>query len=141
HYRVIRSADQVQIYESILGDAQHRVTTGLLSATGYLKDNRLLPAGFDKTTAHPQIALHRSALHDPGVNERRDQLGYEVEVDSAAAPFEVIAELWYQPIGFRWAMNLRTYNASEPQRFTGEYASMSGNSAVKLAESRTRSLK
>ena len=138
HYRVIRSPDQVQIYESILGDAQHRVTTGLLSAVGYLKDNRLLPAGFDKMTADGQIAVHGAALEDPGFNDRGDQVSYEVEVDPAAAPFEVIAELWYQPIGFRWAMNLQLYNATEPKRFTGEYASMSNSSAVKLAESRTR---
>src|SRR5262249_52347760 len=55
HYLEVRSADQVQIYESILGDANGRVTTGLLTATQYLKDNRLLPRGFDKRTAEPDI--------------------------------------------------------------------------------------
>ena len=137
HYRLIRSADQVQIYESILGDAQHRVTTGLLSAIGYLKDNRLLPAGFDKTTADAQIAVHGAALEDPDFSERGDRVLYEVEVDPSTAPFEVVAELWYQPIGFRWAMNLKPYDATEPQRFTGEYASMSKDSATKLAEARS----
>src|SRR5262249_44925279 len=43
HYTEVRSADEVQIYESILGDANGGVTTGLLTATQYLKDNRLLP--------------------------------------------------------------------------------------------------
>ena len=47
----ITSADQVQIYESILGDRAGAPTTGLLTATQYLKDNRLLPRGFDKATA------------------------------------------------------------------------------------------
>lgn len=138
HYRVIRSPEEVQIYESILGDAQHRVTTGLLSAVGYLKDNRLLPAGFDKTTADAQIAVHGDALQDPQFTDHGDQVRYEVQVDPQAAPFEVTAELWYQPIGFRWAMNLKPYDASEPQRFTGEYAGMSTKSAIKLAESRAR---
>lgn len=138
HYRVIRRAAEVQIYESILGDAQHRVTTGLLSAIGYLKDNRLLPAGFDKTTADAQIAVHGAALEDPDFTDRGDQVLYQVEVDPAAAPFEVIAELWYQPIGFRWAMNLKPYDAIEPQRFAGEYASMSKDSATKLADTRSR---
>src|SRR5207245_5313049 len=45
HYTEIRSADEVQIYESILGDSQGRVTTGLLTAVRYLKDNRVLPRG------------------------------------------------------------------------------------------------
>ena len=48
HYSEIRSADQVEIYESILGDENGHVTTGLLAGVRYLKDNRLLPDGFDK---------------------------------------------------------------------------------------------
>ena len=51
HYTQITRPDQVQIYEAILGDLHDAVTTGLLSATGYLKDNRLLPHGFDKGRA------------------------------------------------------------------------------------------
>ena len=54
---MIDRPDQVQIYESILGDADSHPTTGLLSAVRYLKDNRLLPRGFDKATADPQIAV------------------------------------------------------------------------------------
>jgi hypothetical protein len=136
HYRVIRSADEVQIYESILGDSQRRVTTGLLSATGYLKDNRLLPSGFDKATASAQIAVYGDALDDPDFNERGDRVRYEIEVDPAGAPFEVVAELWYQPVGFRWVMNLAHYDALEPRRFVREYASTSGENAIELAESR-----
>ena len=51
HYREITSAQQVEIYEPILKDSNGKVTTGLLHAVGYLKDNRLLPHGFDKATA------------------------------------------------------------------------------------------
>lgn len=136
HYTVIRSADQVQVYESILGDAQQRVTTGLLSATAYLKDNRLLPKGFDKSTAPPNIAVHGDALQDPNFTDHGNRVRYEVRVNPAGAPFEVIAELWYQPIGYRWAMNLKTYDAAEPRRFTDEYAATSGTNATKLAGSR-----
>ena len=57
HYSEIHSADQVQIFESILGDEHGGVTTGLLTAVRYLKDNRLLPEGFDKTTADPAVAV------------------------------------------------------------------------------------
>src|SRR4030095_12459839 len=55
HHDVIARADEVQIYESILGDSVETPTTGLLMATHYLKDNRLLPRGFDKTSASPDI--------------------------------------------------------------------------------------
>ncbi|MGD9002401.1 MAG: hypothetical protein PVF04_07030, partial [Anaerolineae bacterium] len=47
HYEEIVSADQVQIYEAILENTEGAITTGLLEAKGYRKDNRLLPAGFD----------------------------------------------------------------------------------------------
>jgi hypothetical protein len=36
-----------------LGDPQGRVTTGLITATQYLKDNRLLPKGHQDTTTGP----------------------------------------------------------------------------------------
>ena len=33
-----------------------------------------------------------------------------------SGPFHVEAELWYQPIAFRWAHNLAPYQAIKPQR-------------------------
>jgi hypothetical protein len=46
----------------------------------------------------------------------------------------VKAELWYQPIGFRWAHNLAPYKAAEPQRFVSYYESAAGQSAVIVAK-------
>ncbi len=48
HYDGIIQPDQVQIYEAILRDTENSVTTQLLRAAGYLKDNRLIPSGFEK---------------------------------------------------------------------------------------------
>ncbi len=48
HHEEIRSADQVQIYEAVIAGRDGAVTTGLLTATQFVKDNRLLPRGFDK---------------------------------------------------------------------------------------------
>jgi hypothetical protein len=49
-------------------------------------------------------------------------------------PFTVEAELWYQPIGYRWANNLRRYgNAAEPHRFNNYFDSMKANTATVLA--------
>ena len=64
HYTKITKADEVEIFEPILGDGQGHVTTGLLSATQYLKDNRILPAGFDKKTADQDIAVEGKAADD-----------------------------------------------------------------------------
>ncbi len=47
----------------------------------------------------------------------------------------MIAELWYQPIGFRWAHNLEPYSsAAEPRRFTGYFNAMAQGSAEMLAQ-------
>src|SRR5690606_21447236 len=51
HHSRISTPEQVQVYESIMAAPDGTVTTGLLTAVDYLKDNRLLPRGFDKAGA------------------------------------------------------------------------------------------
>jgi hypothetical protein len=63
HLRRITNSDQVEIYAPILGESVGHVTTGLLDAMRYLKDNRLLPYGFDKQTAQPDIAVIARGAH------------------------------------------------------------------------------
>jgi hypothetical protein len=133
HYREIGQADQVQIYESVLGDSSGRVTTGLLSAVGYLKDNRLLPRGFDKHTATPDIAVHGDALEDPSFTDRGDDVLYRLSSAATHVPLSITVELLYQPVGYRWAHNLEPYDANEPRRFVRYFQSMQGESATMLA--------
>ena len=139
HYREIRTPDQVQIYEAILGDKDGKVTTGLLFATTYLKDNRLLPRGFNKETAPPDIAVYGDARADPRFSDHGHNVRYSVDVGNSVGPFDVDVELWYQPIGYRWANNLKSYDADEPHRFTGYYDSMGTGTAVLLAKTSRRS--
>jgi hypothetical protein len=133
HYRRITRPDQVQIYEPILGDSAGHVTTGLLRAVTYLKDNRLLPHGFNKQTAEKDIAVWGDAASDPKFTGGGDRLEYAIALDNAEGPLQVQVELWYQPIGFRWAHNLEPYKAAEPQRFVGYYNAMSSATAIMLA--------
>jgi hypothetical protein len=133
HYREIKSGDEVQIYEPILGDHAGHVTTGLVSAVGYLKDNRLLPSGFQKATADKDIAVVGDAADDPNFTAAGNLVRYSVALGNAQGPFHVDAELWYQPIGFRWAHNLEPYQASETRRFVSYYESMSSGTAIVLA--------
>lgn len=133
HYEEIRRSDQVQIYESVMADQSGRITTGLLQATQYAKDNRLLPSGFDKTTAGRDIAVHGEAEQDPDFTGDGDRVRYSIPVAGAAGPFEVRVALRFQSIGFRWADNLRAYDAAEPRRFVAYYDSMANSSSSLLA--------
>jgi hypothetical protein len=133
HYTTITAPDQVQIFEPILGDSADHVTTGLLTATHYLKDNRILPTGFDKQTATPDIAVMGKALADPDFTAGSATTHYAIPASAAQGPFRVAVELVYQPIGFRWAHNLAPYQAAEPQRFVGYYKQAAAQSALVLA--------
>jgi hypothetical protein len=133
HYSEITRPDQVEIYEPILKDAKGKVTTGLLSAVGYLKDNRLLPSGFNKQSAEADIAVVGRAAADENFTGKGSVVHYVVPVGYAPGPFRVDAELWYQPIGYRWAHNLGAYHAAEPQRWVRYYEQAARESAIVLA--------
>ena len=76
-----------------------------------------------------------AALTDDGFTDRGSRVRYSVPVGDAVGPFAVVAELCYQPIGFRWANNLKPYGkAAEPRRFTDYYDSMGPAKAVTLAQ-------
>ena len=134
HHAVITKPDDVQIFEPILKDPQGRVTTGLLSAVDYFKDNRILPEGFDKATADHDVRVVGEAAEDENFKGGSARTRYQVTTVGAVGPFRVEAEVWYQPIGFRWAHNLDSYKASEPQRFVGYFKQDAGRSAVMLAK-------
>ncbi len=137
HYSKIERGDQVEIYEDIMKDQAGQPTTGLLHAVGYLKDNRVLPTGFDKKTAPSEIAVVGAAATDDSFTAGEDRVLYSVWVGNAQGPFRIEAELCYQPIGFRWAHNLLRYNAMEPQRFVRYYDALSANNSVVLARAET----
>jgi hypothetical protein len=121
HYEVIDSADQVQIYEPILANTDGEVTTTLLRAATYLKDNRLLPLGYDPASAPEEIAVHGVAFADPDFVPGGDQVQYIVDLGDAAGPYTVKAELLYQSIGFRWADNFREGDTPEAAQFLQFY--------------------
>ncbi len=133
HYAEIRTADQVQIYEPVMVDQHGAVTTGLLHGFRYVKDNRLLPRGFDKATADAAVAVHGDAAADADFVGGSDRVRYVIDVGQAQGPFEVRAELYYQSIGYRWAQNSRR-DTAEGARFIRYYDSMASGSSAVLAK-------
>lgn len=137
HHKEITRADQVQVYESVMVDPDGRVTTGLLSGARYVKDNRLLPRGMNKAGATADVAVHGAAAQDADFVDGRDRVTYSVALDNASVqgPLTVSADLWFQPIGYRWAVNFRNYDAPEPKRFVGYWEAMASESGIVLAKS------
>lgn len=133
HYTTIESPDQVQIYQGVMLDGDGAVTTGLMSAERWVKDNRILPDGFDPANADARVRPAGVAASDADFTAGSDRVRYSVRVDPAAGPFIVEAELWFQPIGYRWAENLAAYDAPETRRFVAYYREMAGASALLLA--------
>jgi hypothetical protein len=135
HYEEIRAADQVQVYEGILAGPDGEVTTGLLTAIRYAKDSRLLPEGFDKTTAPADVAVHGGARQDETFQGGGDRVRYSIAIgDAAAGPLTMTVKLFYQPVAYRWAHNLAAYDAFETRRFLRYYRAMAGDSAVVLSQ-------
>jgi hypothetical protein len=132
HHREIRSPGEVQIYEAIMGTPTGAVTTGLLSAVTYLKDNRVLPRGFEKGTAPADVAVHGEAVGDADFEAGEDRMRYSIDVAGARGPFTLDVQLWYQSIAYRWAQNLKSYSAAEPQRFVAYYDQVAPDSALML---------
>lgn len=133
HHATIESPGQVQVYQGVMVDAAGTVTTGLMSAARWVKDNRILPDGFDASSADARVLPVGAVTSDPDFAAGSDAVRYSVAVDPSAGPFTVVAELWFQPIGYRWAENLAAYDAPETQRFVAFYREMSGSSALLLA--------
>lgn len=134
HYTKIEKPEEVQIYEGILAGPEDKVTTVLLTAVKYIKDNRLLPKGFDKSTAPEDIAVQGRAAKDHDFISSGDRICYEVQVKGFQPPFSIQAELWYQPIAYRWAHNLKQQEAAEIERFISYFQALSDRSGIILAQ-------
>ena len=133
HHAVIDDPGDVQIYEDIMQDTAGSVTTGLLKAVAYVKDNRLLPEGFEKDDAPTAIAVRGAAATDPDFTGGGDRVLVRVSTGGATGPFQVTARLLYQPIGYRWAMNLGDVDAEEPRRFLRFWGPVAATSMELLA--------
>lgn len=105
HYELITDPNQVQVYEAIMGDNQNQVTYTLLRGMVYLKDNRLLPQGFNKATAPNDIKVVGDALNDANFVGGSDQISYRIS-GLSGNNYQVEAELIHQPIAYSFAQDL-----------------------------------
>ena len=110
HHEVIDSPDQVQIYETLLHSDKHRYTTSFIHGSEVIKDNRLLPRGWNAEGPGPALngeflkATHPGPLAktDPRYTDGSgsDEVTYRVTLPSDVdrSRLKVKATLYYQAI-------------------------------------------
>jgi hypothetical protein len=99
HYEKITRPDQVQIYEELVADSAGALTTSFLSLKNILKDNRLLPKGWDATGENAELLKSKGVGEDKDYSsgEGSDTVTYEIPVQGAGE-IEVSATLYYQAL-------------------------------------------
>jgi len=121
HYDTIITADQVQIYEPIMLNYEGEVTYTLLRAYSYAKENRLLPAGFDKSSASGDIAVYGRAVADENFIDGSDQVAYEINVAGANGRLSITVELLYQILSYPFVADLANTSTDLVNRFIDRY--------------------
>ncbi len=130
HYNLITLPGQVQVYEAIMGDNLGAVTYTLLRGAKYLKDNRILPVGFDKKTAPADIRVAGSALKDANFVGGSDNVRYAIS-GLPDGNYTVKAELVYQTLAFGFAKDLFSDTVTpEVVEFKAMYDSTSEKATV-----------
>lgn len=125
HHNQITSANQVQIYETIMGDSDGNVTYTLLRAAQYLKDNRLTPKGFDKFAVPSDVAVYGQATTDADFNMGSDEVIYRIPV-SVSGNLEVSVTLNFQTLAHGYLQDLyRDNQLQQVQAFKAMYEAQS----------------
>ncbi|SHE22944.1 cytochrome c family protein [methanotrophic endosymbiont of Bathymodiolus puteoserpentis (Logatchev)] len=116
HYQTIESEQQVQVYEAIMQDYQNKLTYTLLRAKSYVKDNRLLPLGFNKDTAANKIKVRGDAELDEDFMAGGDVVQFNLKQFSGQE-YTIKAELIYQTVSYAFAADLFQDTSLEVKRF------------------------
>ena len=125
HYNLITSADQVQIYEPVMGNSDGNLTYTLLRGAQYLKDNRLTPKGFDKLAVPDDVAVRGQAFNDADFNQGSDEITYRFPV-AVAGDLNVSVSLNYQTIAYGFLQDLyRDNHLEQVQTFKTLYDAQS----------------
>lgn len=137
HRDTITSSGQVQIYEALMADVNGNLTYLLLRGETYLKDNRLLPKGWNPS--HPAVSQAGpvGTSSDTNFSGGTDQILYLVTAPPAAGPFTIQAEFLYEPLSVRFANELFQYSTREVAAFKSYYEA--ANRAPEVVASATSS--
>jgi hypothetical protein len=124
HHDLVTQNDEVQIYQSVMADAQGRATWSLLRGASYLKDNRLPPRGFNAAGADAAQIAVCGVGSDANFNAQasgRDQITYCLALPESKGKLTVEVELLYQSVPPEAAARLLETKEPAAQAFARLY--------------------
>ena len=129
HYTTIRSEDQVQIYEQVLGDVNNQKTTVLVRAASALKDNRIPPKGFSQThEVYDTTRISGLALQDTDFNQGlqgegsgSDVVYFHIPTQGYFDALSITATVYYQSMPPEWMGEMFSESTPEIDRFVEMY--------------------
>ncbi len=135
HHDVIRTPQQAQIYELVMGDVNGDKTTVLERAKTALKDNRLVPLGF--TTGHisydttliagvPDTDIDFNKYSGGEQGSGTDIVRYNVAMGGYLGAITVRAKVWYQSAPPRWMEEMFAFSTPEIDLFRDMYEAADG---------------
>lgn len=148
HHDQIRSNDDLQIYELVMGDVNAQMTTILERADHPLKDNRLTPKGFSVNhISYDTTLIAGLALQDENFNHDAmgregsgsDEITYHVGLNGYTGRVQVSARLFYQPVPPKWNREMFETNTPEISHFKSMFEA-SSYSPVLVAEAQLESM-
>ncbi len=129
HHNIISDPGQVQVYQALMQDVDGNVTYTLLRGAGYIKDNRIPPAGFTAQGPYSDsTAVAGLAAQDPNFNidggiegSGVDTVIYRIGNLNRAESYDLQVKLLYQSLAPRFAEDLFRYNTPEVLTFKNYY--------------------
>ncbi len=122
HITRIASPEDVLIYEMVPVDSAGRTTTKLLRMTRRVKDNRLLPRGWQRAGPHGEETAPVGVEGDPDFVAGGDRVAIDLPI-AGRGPLEVELRLRYQTIPPNWVTPLRKTDGPAATRFVRLYDS------------------
>lgn len=130
HHNFVNSAEQIAIYEPVLGDVNGNIAYVLLHADHYLKDNRIPPKGFARSRVpeNADTAILGSAISDtdfsPETNTAgsgQDTVHYKINVSGQTGSFSIQANLYYQAVRPAFVYGLQSSGSPRVDRYKQMY--------------------
>jgi hypothetical protein len=134
HLSELNDPSQVQVFESVMQDAEGKPTWRLMAGASYVKDNRILPLGWLPDGPHA-VDTRPIGTGDSSFEGGKALLPVKLKNISDAASIEV--DLYYQVISWRYANELFKFRTQEILTFK-EYLEAADTAPVRVSGATTK---